>query len=223
MIPVFKKVLAVGAHFDDVEIGCGGTLAKFHEAGSDVKVIVVGDGDYRHYDGTVLRKNAIAVQEGISGLKELGIEEAALINLGYPEKQITFGVNLIEELEKHIDDFKPDLIITHWHHDSHQDHVAVSNAVISAARYYYSIWMWEPVYPSGRVNTIPYPPQMYVDITKFGQAKNAALRAHKSQVDKFCGRGVKWVEGLESRAKFRGFESGSDLSETFYVFRQKIL
>jgi LmbE family N-acetylglucosaminyl deacetylase len=218
----FKKVLAVGAHFDDVEICCGGTLAKFHEAGSEIKIIVVGDGNYQHYDGTVLRKNQDAVQEGVNALQQLGINDKALINLRYPEKKIIFNEKLIGDLEKIIDDFNPDLIITHWLHDSHQDHVAVSNATISAARYYYSIWMWEPIFPSGRAITIPYVPQIYVDITRFGAIKNESLKCHKTQVNKFNNRGIKWVEGIDVRAKFRGFESGSELAETFYVYRQKI-
>lgn len=218
----FKKILAIGAHYDDVEICCGGTLAKSHMTGSEIKVVVVGDGDYQDYDGTVLRKNQEALQEGINALKELGINNRSLISLRYQEKNIIFNEKLIGDLENIIDDYKPDLIITHWPYDSHQDHVAVSNAVISAARYYYSIWMWEPIFPSGRMVIVPYVPQIYVDISKFSVVKNAALNAHKTQVNKFNSRDINWIEGIEARAKFRGFESGTDLAETFYVYRQKM-
>jgi len=218
----YKKILAIGAHFDDVEVNCGGTLSKFLAMGSEIKIVVVGDGNYKHYDGSVLRENTVAVQEGRNAIKELGVATEALINLAYPEKKIQFDERLIGDLEKIIDNFKPDLIITHWLHDSHQDHVAVSNAVVSAARYYYSVWMWEPIFPSGRVITIPYIPQIYVNISDYGKVKNAAIKSHKSQFDKFYGRGIKWLEGIEARARFRGFESGSDLAETFYTYRQKI-
>lgn len=218
----FKKILAIGAHFDDVEICCGGTIAKLNKEGTNIKIVVVGDGNYQHYDGSVLRTNTDALCEGADAIKELGVPEGALLALNYPEKKISSGEKLIGELEKIIDDFKPDLIITHWLHDSHQDHVAVANAVVSAARYYLSLWMWEPIFPSGRDTTVPYIPQVYVDMSDFGSMKNNALRAHRSQTSKFYGRGIKWIEGIEARAKFRGFESGADLAETFFVYRQKI-
>ena len=218
----FNKILAIGAHFDDIEICSGGTIAKFCKAGSEVKMIVVGDGDYKNYDGTILRTKEVALNEGRDAMNKLGIDSKNLIAFNHQEKRITFGEKLIDEIEKVIVDFKPDLIITHWLHDCHQDHVAVANAVISAARYYHSIWMWEPIFPSGRVTTVPFVPQVYVDISDFGSIKNEAIRTHKSQHDKFYGRGIKWVEGIEARAKFRGFESNSDLAETFFVFRHKI-
>ena len=218
----FKKVLAIGAHFDDIEICSGGTIAKFCKAGSEVKIVVVGDGDYQNYDGTVIRTNSIAVDEGIRAIESLGVDSEHLIALNHPEKKIIFDEKLIGEIEKIIDDFKPDLIITHWLHDCHQDHVAVANAVISAARYYQSIWMWEPIFPSGRVTSVPFVPQIYVDMSNFGSIKNEALKLHKSQYNKFYRRGIKWIESIEARAKFRGFESNAILAETFFVYRQKI-
>lgn len=218
----FKKVIAIGAHFDDIEINCGGTLSKFIAEGSDVLAVVVGDGDYGHHDGAQLRSGVAARTEGEEAMQILGIPADKLISLSYPEKRITYDEKLIGAIEKVIEDFSPDLIITHWLHDSHQDHVAVSNAVISAARNYYSIWMWEPVFPSGRITTVPYAPQLYVDISAQHQQKTQSIRTHQSQVVKFYGRGVKWLEGIEARAHFRGYECGSESAETFYVFRHKL-
>lgn len=214
--------MAIGAHFDDVEINCGGTLAKLHEAGSQIRVVVVGDGDYQDSHGQVLRRHDEARTEGLAALSELGLNEDDLRNLKYPEKRIAFESGLIDAIEREISGFKPELILTHWPHDSHQDHVATAQAAVAAARQLFSIWMWEPIFPSGRVNTTPFPPQMYVDISGQTEKKKKALLAHRSQVDKFTSQGVNWIEGIEARAAFRGFECKSQAAEAFYVYRHKI-
>lgn len=48
-----KRILAIGAHFDDIEIGAGGFLALEHDRGSVIKAVVVADGDY---DSSEVRK-----------------------------------------------------------------------------------------------------------------------------------------------------------------------
>ncbi len=169
-----------------------------------------------------MRKHEEARKEGLAGLSELGLNESDLRNLKRREKQIAVDAALIDEIEREIEDFKPDLIVTHWLHDSHQDHTATAYSVVAAARHQFSIWMWEPIFPSGRVNTIPFPPQLYVDIGGQKDKKQKALLAHKTQVDKFRSQGVEWIQGIEARAAFRGFECGSPAAETFYVYRHKV-
>jgi LmbE family N-acetylglucosaminyl deacetylase len=50
-----KNVLAVGAHADDVEIGCGGTIACHVKNGDNVIIVLMAESSYTYYDGTVLR------------------------------------------------------------------------------------------------------------------------------------------------------------------------
>ena len=50
-----KNVLAVGAHADDVEIGCGGTVALHARNGDNVIILIMAESSYTYYDGTVLR------------------------------------------------------------------------------------------------------------------------------------------------------------------------
>ena len=55
------KIIAVGAHLDDIEIACGGTLAKAVDKGHTVKMIVFSESSYSHYSGTTLRTETQAV------------------------------------------------------------------------------------------------------------------------------------------------------------------
>lgn len=216
-----KKYLAIGAHFDDIEIGAGGFIALERDRGNIAKAVVMADGNYDSLDGQKVRTEQIANSEGVEAIKHLGLNDENLICLRYPETRIPYNKEIICKIESIINDFNPDVILTHWVHDSHQDHINTALSVISAARYRYSLLMWEPVFPSGRFSTIPFVPQLYVDISAYTNQKIKALESHRSQVEKFSKQNIKWIEGIFARAKFRGFECQSDYAETFFVYRMK--
>ena len=58
-----KNVLAVGAHADDIEIGCGGTVARHARNGDEVIILIMAESSYTYYDGRVLRTKEEGVQE----------------------------------------------------------------------------------------------------------------------------------------------------------------
>lgn len=216
-----KKYLAIGAHFDDIEIGAGGFIALERDRGSIVKSAVVADGDYNSLKGEKIRTVGTAREEGAQAFAHLGLGESDIECLGYLETQIPYNFEIICKIERVIEDFNPDVILTHWVHDSHQDHINTAMSVISASRYRYSLLMWEPIFPSGRFSTVPFAPQLYVDISKYINNKVRAIESHKSQVRKFTKQNVKWIDGIVARAKFRGFECQADYAETFFVYRMK--
>jgi len=61
-----------------------------------------------------------------------------------------------------------------------------------------------------------------VDISTVINIKTKAIKCHRSQINKFHRRGIKWIEGVVARAKYRGFESSTEYAEAFYVLRMKI-
>lgn len=216
-----KRFLAIGAHFDDIEIGAGGFLALEQSRGAIIKAIVVAAGDYDSLQGQKIRTTNIAREEGARAFACLGLDKTEQECLGYPETQIPYNKEIICALEKIINDFNPDIILTHWPHDTHQDHINTAMSVIAAARHRYLLLMWEPIFPSGRFSTIPFAPQLYVDMSAYINKKIKALESHESQVNKFTELNVKWIEGIVARARFRGFECQSDYAETFFVYRMK--
>jgi LmbE family N-acetylglucosaminyl deacetylase len=220
-----KKILCIGAHFDDIEIGAGGFIAREKQNGSKIKLVVVGDGEYYSLSGKNMRTRDIALKEGLSAGQELGVEQSNIICLDYREGSIPYNNEIVKRIEQIIKEFKPNFIITHWYHDTHQDHINVSSAVVSAvvsaARYHNNILMWEPIFPSGRHSPIPFVPQFFVDISNVIEQKINSLESHSSQVEKFKENGVPWVKGIIARAQYRGFECQSAYAEAFYVYRMK--
>ena len=208
------KILAVGAHLDDIEIACGGTLAKAIKHGHDVKVIVMSKSGYTNKEGVVQRSNEIAVKEGMNALNTLGITN--IIILDFPTKDIPWNSDVVNAIDVCISDFKPDIIFTHHPFDTHQAHFGVSNATIGAARRKNTVFFYEPITPSGR-SYVAFRPQLYVDIGETIDLKVTSLRKHMSEFHKFGGED--WIEGVHARCGFRGYEIGRKYAEAFEVLR----
>ena len=208
-----KNVLAVGAHADDVDIGCGGTTALHVKNGDTVILLIMAESSYTHYDGRVLRSKEEGKIEEENAAKILG---AKLINLGFKTKEVPYSAESIEAVNEVIDKYNIDVIYTHWYHDTHQDHKRTTQSVISAGRYVKNILMYEPEYPSGR-SYLGFRNQYYVDITPTFEIKMEALKQHKSQVKKY-GEDL-FLTAIEARAQHRGYEIGSKYAECFEVLR----
>ena len=111
---------------------------------------------------------------------------------------------------------KIDTIYTHWYHDTHQDHMRTTQAVLSAGRYVKNILMYEPEYPAGR-SYLGFRNQYYVDITSTLELKMLSIKQHKSQVKKYGEN--RFLSAIEARAQHRGYEIGSKYAECFEIIR----
>lgn len=207
-----KNILAIGAHADDIEINCGGTVALHVKRGDNVIMLVIAEPFFTNYDGKVLRPRDVGDSEEKKAAEILG---AKVINLGFKDNRILYSVETIEAINKIIDQYKIDTIYTHWHHESNQDHSRTAHATISAARYIPNILMYEPMFPNGKTYE-SFRSQIYVDITSTFNLKMDALKCHKSQIEKF---GNGFLEAIEGRARYRGYEMGCKYAESFEVIR----
>lgn len=210
------NILAVGAHIDDIELACGGTLAKAVHLGHMVKMIAVTDSSYANYRGEVLRTREVALEEGRNAARCLGVDDFEVLN--YPTKDVPYSAALVEELNAKIDAFNPDIIFTHWPHDSHKAHNHTALATLAAGRYFNSILLFEPIGPAGR-SIQSFRPQVYVNISDFIEQKMAAIKAHKSEFAKY---GKAWVDAVRGRAHLRGFEMGVEYAEVFEAARLEL-
>lgn len=211
------KILAVGAHLDDVEIACGGTLAKAIEAGHEVKALIMSKSGYTNKEGKLQRSDEVAVEEGTKALQTLGITDIEI--LGFPTKDIPWTSEVVNAIDLCIASYDPDVIFTHHPFDTHQAHVGVSNATIAAARRKNTVFFYEPITPSGR-SYVAFRPQLYVDIGQTIEKKLAALREHKSEYNKFGAED--WIEGVYARCGFRGYEIGKKYAEAYEILRLEL-
>jgi LmbE family N-acetylglucosaminyl deacetylase len=211
------KILAIGAHPDDVELGCGGVLAKAILSGHTVNSIIVSGKTSYDYKNNIIRTQKEVNTESYSAMNELGVTNVTLLD--FPDKDIPYNSTSIETLDSLIIELQPDIIYSHWPFDTHQDHSNTSLSTISASRYFNSILMFEPISPSGR-SYIGFRPQVYVDISDVIEVKINALKKHYSQYQRY---GDAWIDAVLSRANHRGYEMGVEYAEAFEVMRYELI
>lgn len=213
------RIIAVGAHLDDIEIACGGTIAKAIDRGHIVRMIVLSKSGYSDYAGKQVRTNEQASKEGRKAASILGVDDLRIYD--YPAKDVPYDSSIVEVLNAEFDTFRPDVILTHWQYDTHKSHQNTALATFAAGRYYNSILMYEPFAPAGR-SYAGFRSQIYVDISQTINKKISAIKAHKSELSKY---GIEWVDAVRARAIFRGFEliersnKGQRFAESFEVLR----
>ncbi len=208
------KILAVGAHLDDIEIACGGTLAKAVKAGHTVKVLIMSKSGYTNKEGVIQRSDEVALREGLNALHTLGIEDIEVLN--FETKDIPFRSDVVNAIDLCVAGFDPEIIFTHHPFDTHQAHEGVSKATIAAARRKNTVFFYEPITPSGR-SYIAFKPTLYVDIAATIDKKIESLKCHTSEYNKFGAED--WIEGVRCRCGFRGYEIGKKFAEAFEILR----
>ena len=211
------KILAIGAHLDDIEIACGGTLAKAVDAGHAVKTLIMSKSGYTNNDGKIQRSDDLAVKEGINAIHTLGITDIEILD--FPTKDISFCSDVVHEIDLRIASFDPDMIFTHHPFDTHQAHEGVSKASIAAARRKNTVFFYEPITPSGR-SYVAFKPTLYVDIEDVLDKKIESLKCHTSEYNKFGAEN--WIEGVRCRCGYRGYEIGKKFAEAFEILRMEM-
>ena len=167
------KVVGIGSHPDDVELGMGGTLAKHHANGDETQMILCTlggvSGDPKE------RKEEAYKAANILGVKKLHI-------LNYPVSKLNKPtVEFAKIIKKLICKINPDRVYTHSPFDYHQVHVGVSKSVIAAAKDVKQILFYETI-----SSTMPeFKPNAFVDITKYVNFKIRSINAHKTQSNRF--------------------------------------
>ncbi len=144
------NILAIGAHPDDIELGCGGLLIKSARQGHNVYMYsltrggVGGDSNQRSEE---LARSARFIKA-----KQLWIDN-------FEDSKLTVSNDLINHIEFFINKANPDLILTHSHGDVHHDHRAIALATLEAARFNSNVLSYE--IPLSR----NFDPKVFVDIS----------------------------------------------------------
>jgi LmbE family N-acetylglucosaminyl deacetylase len=218
------KVLAVGCHPDDLEIGCGGTLARFARQGDAVVMCLVANGNRGHVIIQPAELRAIRLEEARIAAAQLGAVE--LIGLDVPDLEVdSANLQLVERLVNLIRRVQPDVIITHPPEDYMRDHVEVSRLVFDAS-FSASVPHFAdssltparitPLYYMDTLAGVNFLPVEYVDISETIETKLAALNCHVSQVKWMSDHdGIDFIDFVRTVSKFRGLQCGAAYAEGF--------
>lgn len=201
-----KRVLALGAHFDDAELGCGGALAKHVKAGHAVALYVATRSGF----GDGARSDATATSEGRKAAALLGVK---LVEGGRETFSLRYEDAFVLELRDLVDRLKPSTVYLPFTGDAHQDHRALARTALSAARHVPNLLMY-------RINWYDteeaFVPRHFVDVSSTMALKLRALRAHASEMKRTKGQ---WLEWVTQRDRLDGMRVGVRYAEGFVPVR----
>jgi len=176
-------VLAVGAHPDDVELGCGGTLALLAGQGRKVGILHLTRGE-RGTRGTAEERQAEAERAAAA----LGAAAMGFLDCG--DGGLRTGPAEEDSLIAKLREWRPDLVLAPAPHDRHPDHTR-AHQLTEAACFYAGLrnrGEGEPYRPAALFAYMqhdPFEPSFIVDVTSAWEAKLASLRAYRSQLHQF--------------------------------------
>ena len=218
------NILAIGCHPDDLEIGCGGTLAKLVKQGHHVITCHVANGNMGHAVIMPEELRTIRTAEAEEAGRVLGVAE--VINLDVSDLEVnSYNTDTVKKVIEVIRYSKPDMIITHSPEDYMKDHLEVNKLVFDAS-FSSSIPHLStthpaypgivPVYYMDTLAGVNFLPTEYVDISETIELKINAVDCHQSQVKWMRDHDhIDFLDFVRTVSKFRGLQSGVPYSEGF--------
>lgn len=207
-----KKALIIGAHPDDPETGCGGTMILLQQAGYEVVSVYMTKGEAGIQGKTHEESAAIRVKEATEASKMLRARPLFMTQI---DGNAEINKARYVEMREMIAAEKPDVVFTHWPIDSHPDHRVCSLLVYDAWRrlgYSFELYYFEVM--SGMQSQL-FQPTDYVDISTVADRKREACFCHASQDMKAVYDD--WHDRME---RFRGLEFRCKCAEAFIHLRR---
>lgn len=197
-----RTVLAVGAHPDDVEIGCGAALLAHRQAGDQVVILTLSQG----------RQGGVGATRKAESEQAARAMDAELLMADLEDTHISEGPETIAVISQAIATYAPQQVYTHTAADVHQDHRAVHRASLVAARAVPSVFCYQS--PS---STVDFHPTYFVDVSAFVDRKIEVLSLYQTQ----AGRRYLMPDLVRATARYWGRYGDCSGVEPFEVIRAR--
>jgi len=220
------NILVIAAHADDEVLGCGGTIAKYKDQGATVNVAILADGvssrneENAGYNPEILIRNTAAEKAN----KILGVDKVKLGSFPDNRMDSIDLLDVVKYVELLIEEFTPDMILTHHSNCLNIDHRIVNQAVCTACRpqgnySVKSILFFEiPSSTEWQINSLGgFSPNLFEDITSYMPKKIEALEVYSMEIRDWPH--PRSIEGVLHLSKWRGATVGVDTAEAFIVGR----
>jgi LmbE family N-acetylglucosaminyl deacetylase len=218
-------VLAVYAHPDDADVGCGGTLARWAAAGSAVHLVVCTDGGKGTRDPDVVPAQLAAERAAELDASSALIGLSSVDNLGFPDGELADSEEFRSTLVARVRALRPDVVCGHdptavffgQDYFNHRDHRIAGAALLDAVAPASALPHYFPdAGPAHQVSTVllsgTLGPDEWVDVTGTIEAKAAAVECHRTQ---FAGQSGWAGEAVRRRAAEEGRRAGVAYAEGF--------
>lgn len=205
------NILAIGAHFDDVELGCGGSIAAHVCNGDKVYVFVASLSGFSNSNNQMVRQSDIAKLEADKAMKILGVQEMFCGNFNTLEVEFVDSLNA--QILSLVEKLAIDQVYTHWTGDVHHDHQALARASLHSCRHVPRLLMYRSNWYH---STQDFRGNFYVDITEYWPTKENAIKAYSTEMERV---GYTWIDFFRNEALNAGQRIGVPLAEVFEVVK----
>ena len=166
-----KKILVIGAHFDDAELGVGGSMAKWIIEGKEVYKLTLTDNVTNFGKRNIYVDFNTSLEESSNACKILGVKE--ITHIPYqPCTDLIYNKPQMQLIESFILDHSIDTVVMHNIFDIQQDHVHAATISYVAGRYCDKLLMYQS---NKYILPTDFYPRFFVDITKTVELKQKAL------------------------------------------------
>lgn len=208
-----NNILVVGAHFDDAELGAGGTMAKYAAMGKHVFKITLTDTEV-HSD--LMNLNIMSETGRINSknaCRELGVTELDFPAANYGN--LSYSQDIMQNLEKKISEFQIDTCFFHFKEDYNTDHLAAYKICFTAARHCDNLLMYQSnPYIIGE----SFYPNVFIDISAYVAHKRRALLCYEEAHNR---QGNLFETNIE-RNKIWGYGNHVEYAEGFVGIKLKL-
>jgi len=223
---LFNKTLVVVAHPDDEVLGCGGVIARFSK-GDNFRVVFIAEGSTCRFSKVDSPEARLAITQrtdsAIKAMNSLSVKQVYFHDLPCGQLDTVPILSINKIIEKHIEEFLPETLITHSSKDANSDHRRVAEAALMATRpgalNRVSNLLSAEIPSSSEWSFVEvFTPNVFVPLSKEQvEAKSHALMMYESEVRDYPF--PRSERGLMTLAQYRGMQSANEYAEAFTLVR----
>lgn len=210
-----KNVLMIGAHYDDVELGCGGTAYVLTSKGANVYKMTLTDNEFT--DSVMGNIEITKKKSALSSEKSCNILGMKEVNLKYQScyGKLMYHHKLMKEIEDFIMLHNVDSIFMHFDRDMHHDHIVAYDICKTAGRHCRNIFTYQS---NGYIKDRTFSPVFFIDISDAIKMKEKALRIYEEDQEE-QNRGGRLFDICIKQNEIYGYGNGVKYAEGFEVIK----
>ena len=208
-----NNILMIGAHYDDVELGCGGTAAKLAAEGKNVYKITLTNNETNFEHFGIRVSNDDSKRSSNEACKILGITEIDFDP--EPCNFLKYSTDIMQRKKKIIYDYKIDTVFIHYDSDMNRDHIEANKICQTAARHCDNILAFQS---NTYIIAKSFYPSFFIDISDYVDLKIEALSKYGVEHNRFGGL----FEANINRNKVWGYGNMVKCAEGFVVIKMLI-